>query len=171
MHTLLSYRSFSEKIKEFYEFFPEKLEEGLRMSAEKLIGEALKEEIDILVDAERYERCVRRKAVVSAQTVSRIAQKLDHEVRLFHQRALGEDYQYLFLVGSHRAANPVPYRSASTKVAVGAQDRARRSREVRSLRPAHEPADLWGPPRSQVSQTPRVGFNWNPARLHFGEGA
>jgi len=170
METLLSYRSFSEKIKEFYEFFPERLEEGIRMTVEKSIHEALKKESDILVDAERYERCVRRKAVrnghyprrliskygllkiwvprirsgkvklrtfsryrrysgeiaemvrglffagvstrrmgivlehilgktVSAQTVSRTAQKLDHEVRLFHQRALGEDYQYLFLDG------------------------------------------------------------------------
>ena len=35
MHTLQSYRSFEEKIKEFYEFFPEKLEEGMRMTAEK----------------------------------------------------------------------------------------------------------------------------------------
>jgi hypothetical protein len=63
MHTLQSYRSFEEKIKEFYEFFPEKLEEGMRMTAEKLISEALKEEIDIYVDAERYERCTRRRAL------------------------------------------------------------------------------------------------------------
>jgi transposase-like protein len=170
MHTLLSYRSFEEKIKEFWEFFPEKLEEGIRMTVEQLIGEALKAEVDILVDAERYERCMRRKAQrngyyerrlisqygllkirvprvregkvtfrtlsryrrysgeigemirglffagvstrrmgevlrhilgtkVSPQTVSRISQKLDREVRLFHRRALGEDYQYLFLDG------------------------------------------------------------------------
>ena len=170
MHTLLSYRSFEEKIKEFWEFFPEKLEEGIRMTAQRFISEALRAEIDILVDAERYERCMRRKALrngyyerrlisqygllqirvpriregkvtfrtlsryrrysgeigemirglffagvstrrmgkvlehilgttVSAQTVSRIAQKLDDEVRLFHHRALGEDYQYLFLDG------------------------------------------------------------------------
>lgn len=52
MHTLLSYRSFSEKIKEFYQFFPEKLEEGIRMTPEKLIQEAPKEDIDMLVDAE-----------------------------------------------------------------------------------------------------------------------
>ena len=36
---------------------------------------------------------------VSPQTVSRITQKLDREVGIFHTRALGDDYQYLFLDG------------------------------------------------------------------------
>ena len=36
---------------------------------------------------------------VSPQTVSRITQKLDREVKIFHSRALGDNYQYLFLDG------------------------------------------------------------------------
>lgn len=38
-------------------------------------------------------------AGVSAQTVSRITQSLDSEVRRFHQRLLGDQYQYLLLDG------------------------------------------------------------------------
>ncbi len=36
---------------------------------------------------------------LSAQAVSRIVRSLDGEVRRFHQRRLGDDYQYLFLDG------------------------------------------------------------------------
>ena len=170
MHTALSYRTVHEKIKEFYQFFPEHIEQGVRRTAERLIEEALKEEIDILVAAGRYERCERRRTHrngyyirqlvsqygllkvriprvrhgkvtfqtlaryrrysgevaeltrglffagvstrklgpvleyllgdrVSPQTVSRITQQLDREVKVFHTRPLGDDYRYLFLDG------------------------------------------------------------------------
>jgi transposase-like protein len=170
MHTLLSPRSLHDKLKEFYQFFPEHVEQGIRQSAERLIHEALSEEIDILVSAGRYERNESRRAYrnghyerhlasqygllrvkvprirggkvtfqtlaryrrysgeiaeavrglfiagvstrklgptlerllgmrISPQTVSRIASELDNEVRIFHSRALGDDYQYLFLDG------------------------------------------------------------------------
>jgi transposase-like protein len=36
---------------------------------------------------------------VSASTISRITKELDHEVRLYHGRALGDRYRYLFLDG------------------------------------------------------------------------
>jgi len=36
---------------------------------------------------------------VSAQTVSRITQQLDREVKIFRSRPLGDDYRYLFLDG------------------------------------------------------------------------
>jgi putative transposase len=36
---------------------------------------------------------------VSASTISRIAKELDHEVELYHSRALGDRYRYLFLDG------------------------------------------------------------------------
>ena len=170
MLTLHSYRSVHEKIKEFYRFFPEHIEAGMRRSAKELIEEALRAEVGLVVDAEPYERTPRRKGSrngyymrqlitqygllslriprvrggkisfqtilryrrysgeieelirglffggvstrkvgvvleylldtrVSPQTVSRITQKLDREVGIFHTRALGDDYQYLFLDG------------------------------------------------------------------------
>ena len=170
MQTLHSYRSVHEKIKEFYRFFPENIEEGMRRSAKQLIEEALKAEVELVVDAEPYERTPRRRGSrngyymrqlitqygllslrmprirdrkihfqtilryrrysgeieelirglffggvstrkvgvvleylldtrVSPQTVSRITQKLDREVKIFHTRPLGDDYQYLFLDG------------------------------------------------------------------------
>ena len=170
MRTLHSYRSVHEKIKEFYKFFPEYVEAGMRRSAKQLIEEALRAEVGLVVDAEPYERTPRRKGSrngyymrqlitqygllslriprirgrkisfqtilryrrysgeieelirglffggvstrkvgvvleylldtrVSPQTVSRITQKLDREVGIFHTRALGDDYQYLFLDG------------------------------------------------------------------------
>jgi transposase-like protein len=170
MRTLHSYRSVHEKIKEFYRFFPEHVEAGMRRSATQLIEEALKAEVELVVDAEPYERTARRRGSrngyymrqlitqygllslriprirdrkvrfqtilryrrysgeieelirglffggvstrkvgvvleylldtrVSPQTVSRITQKLDREVKIFHTRALGDDYQYLFLDG------------------------------------------------------------------------
>jgi transposase-like protein len=171
--------SLHEKIKEFYRFFPEHVEAGMRRSAKQLIEEALRAEVDLVIDAEPYERTPRRKGSrngfymrqlitqygllrlriprirgrkihfetilryrrysgeieelirglffggvstrkvgvvleylldtrVSPQTVSRITQKLDREVKIFHSRALGDDYQYLFLDGivqSERAAD------------------------------------------------------------------
>lgn len=36
---------------------------------------------------------------VSATTISRIAKELDHEVKLYHSRALKDHYQFLFLDG------------------------------------------------------------------------
>lgn len=170
METLQSYRSVHEKIKDFYQFFPDELERRIRMSIEKLIQEALNEEIDLLVGAQRYERSQTRRTYrngyyvrqlvsqygllrvkiprvregrvtfqslaryrrysgevaelvrglffagvstrkmgvvleyllgdrVSPQTVSRITQQLDREVKIFHSRPLGDDYQYLFLDG------------------------------------------------------------------------
>jgi putative transposase len=61
MQTVFAYRSLHEKIKEFYGFFSEHIEDRARQTTEQLLEEALKAEIDILVDAERYERCERRK--------------------------------------------------------------------------------------------------------------
>ncbi len=170
MRTLQSYRSVHEKIKEFYRFFPEQVEDQSRMRAEKVIEEALNLEVTLMLDAEPYERTERRRGSrngyyvrqlvsqygllslriprirgrkvrfrtilkyrrytgeveelirglffggistrkvgvvleyllgtrVSPQTVSRITQKLDREVGIFHSRTLGDDYQCLFLDG------------------------------------------------------------------------
>jgi transposase-like protein len=62
MHTAFSHRSVHQKIKEFYRFSPEHIERCMRRSAEKSIQEALKEGIDILVAARRYERNERTNA-------------------------------------------------------------------------------------------------------------
>lgn len=170
METVLSYRTVHEKIKEFYSFFAEHIEDAARQATEKMIEEALKAEVDILVDAERYERSEKRKTYrngyyvrqlvshrgllqirvprvrqgkvtfqtlvryrrycgevaelirglffagvstrkmgvvleyllgtrVSAQTVSRITQQLDREVKIFHTRPLADEYRYIFLDG------------------------------------------------------------------------
>jgi len=170
MQTLFAHRSVHKKIKEFYGFFAEHIEDAAREKTEKLIEKALKEEIDILVDAKRYERSQKRRTYrnghyvrhlishhgllrirvprvrdgkvtfqtlvryrryagevaelvrgmffagvstrkmgvvleyllgtrVSAQTVSRITQQLDREVQIFHTRALGDEYRYMFLDG------------------------------------------------------------------------
>ena len=56
MQTLFAQRTLHEKIKEFYGFFAEHIEDAARQTTEKLVEEALEAEIDILVDAERYER-------------------------------------------------------------------------------------------------------------------
>lgn len=61
MQTVFAHRSLHEKIKEFYGFFSEHIEDRARQTTEQLLEEALKAEIDILVDAERYERCESRK--------------------------------------------------------------------------------------------------------------
>jgi transposase-like protein len=58
---MFAYRSLHEKIKEFYGFFADHIEDRARQQTEELLEEALKAEIDILVDARRYERCERRK--------------------------------------------------------------------------------------------------------------
>lgn len=61
MQTVFAHRSLHEKIKEFYGFFPEHIEDRARQTTEQLLEEALKAGIDILVDAERYEGNQRRK--------------------------------------------------------------------------------------------------------------
>ena len=170
MHTQLTEASVHEKLQEFYKFFPEKLEEAVEETTAHLLEMLLKEEIDLQVDAGRYERNESRKAHrnghyvrdlishhgllrirvprlrehgvefaslaryrrysgevaelirglffagvstrkmglvmehllgtrVSAQMVSRIAQQMDTEVRLYHARKLADDYRYLFLDG------------------------------------------------------------------------
>jgi len=170
MPTQVTEASVHEKLQEFYKFFPEKVEEALQETAAHLIEQLLKEEIDILVGAEPYERNERRRChrnghyvrhlvshhgllrvrvprvrehgvefaslaryrrhsgevaelirglffagvstrkmglvlehllgtKVSAQMVSRIAQQMDTEVRLYHSRVLADEYRYLFLDG------------------------------------------------------------------------
>jgi putative transposase len=61
MQTVFAHRSLHEKIKEFYGFFSEHIEDRARQKTEELLEEALKEEIDLLVAARRYERCESRK--------------------------------------------------------------------------------------------------------------
>lgn len=179
MNTLRSYRSVHEALKELYNYFPEEIEDEVRRTTERLLEEALKVELTVMVGAEQHERTETRKAYrnghyvrylishhgllqirvprlrggkvhfqvltryrhhsgevevlirdlffagvstrrmgvvlerllgtrVSAQLVSRITQQLDREVRLFHERLLGDDYQVLYLDGivqSQRAAD------------------------------------------------------------------
>ncbi len=176
MHTQLTESSVHEKLKEFYKLFPDKVEEALEETAARLLEALLREEIDILVGAERYERNERRKGHrngyyvrrlishhgllqvrvprvrqggvefvslaryrrysgevaelirglffagvstrkmglvlehllgtrVSPQMVSRIAQQMDDEVRLFHGRVLADEYRYLFLDGIVQSAH------------------------------------------------------------------
>ena len=44
-----------ERIKESYRFFPEHVEQGIRRSAKRLIEEALRAEVDLVIDVEPYE--------------------------------------------------------------------------------------------------------------------
>ena len=61
MQTRFARRSLHESIKEFYGFFSEHIEDRARQTTEELLEEALKAEVDILVDAHHYERCESRK--------------------------------------------------------------------------------------------------------------
>jgi transposase-like protein len=60
MQTRFAIRSLHESIKEFYGFFSEHIEDRARQKTEELVEEVLKEEIDLMVGAERYERTDRR---------------------------------------------------------------------------------------------------------------
>ena len=62
MQTEPAFRSLHESIKEFYGFFSEHIEDMTREKTEKLVEEALKAEIDMVVGAERYERTDRRQS-------------------------------------------------------------------------------------------------------------
>jgi putative transposase len=64
--------SVHEKLKEFYKFFPDQVEEALEETAGRLLEALLKEEIDILVGAERYERNERRRGYRNGHYVRRL---------------------------------------------------------------------------------------------------
>jgi putative transposase len=64
--------SVHEKLKEFYKFFPDQVEEALEETAGRLLEALLKEEIDILVGAERYERSERRRGYRNGHYVRRL---------------------------------------------------------------------------------------------------
>jgi transposase-like protein len=62
MQTLFAHRSLHEKIKEFYGFFSEHIEDRARQKTEELVEEALRAEMDMVVGAERYQRSDKRQA-------------------------------------------------------------------------------------------------------------
>jgi transposase-like protein len=72
MPTEVTEASVHEKLKEFYKFFPDQVEEALEETAGRLLEALLKEEIDILVGAERYERNQRRKGYRNGHYVRRL---------------------------------------------------------------------------------------------------
>jgi len=61
MQTRFAHRSLHESTKEFYGFFSENIEDMARQKTEELVEEALRDELDMLVAAERYERTEKRR--------------------------------------------------------------------------------------------------------------
>jgi putative transposase len=105
---------------------------------------------------------------VSAQTVSRISQKLEGEVRLYHRRALGDDYQYLFLDGIVQSEQVVGGTlKGPVLVAYGITHDGRRE-VIDYMKAGRESEAAWG---SFLDDLYRRGLSGESLRMIVADGA